>query len=485
MNNIVGVEMHKYLALFLVLGLLGGCTSIEEPQVAQSTVEKSQESEDSPTPQPSFETSNLRIDPSLCKFEDKTPGFATRDPWMSFNYFPNMQADPYLLPSLGEVNLALVFLNWIDMPGTDDDRNYYLEQVDAMTSWFELVSQSKYQLNWRIADSWNALPGSWKDYKRGALVEDSDEEDPIANQALLDKISEVTDADFDYRDIDYVVFAIPRSGSLTEQGTEVGDVVFYAGPHGFQSFIHPNPDPLMTEFRTDEGSMGNWVLAGTSFQDKKNRSPAWVLWAHEMGHMFGYVSHAPMPGAETWGDSTSQYEANPMSAGGLFANQWNPVRAVSGWTSWVAGWLDDDQIQCVEAQEVTEEVFAINNSRNVGGTTKAVILRTGETTGLVIESREWDPVIDPTTIKAKNGFYDGVFMYHIDSSRDISDQSLIPLLPNGQDEVYDTMLWPGPATSSVDSMFQEGESAEYGDFRIQVLSMQEGVDYVKVTRIQN
>ena len=114
-----------------------------------------------------------------------------------------------------------------------------------------------------------------------------------------------------------------------------------------------------------------------------------------------------------------------------------------------------------------------------------MILRTGETTGLVIESREWDPVIDPTTIKAKNGFYDGVFMYHIDSSRDISDQSLIPLLPHGQDEVYDTMLWPGPAISSVDSMFQEGESAEYGDFRIQVLSMQEGVDYVKVTRIQN
>jgi len=37
----------------------------------------------------------------------------------------------------------------------------------------------------------------------------------------------------------------------------------------------------------------------------------------------------------------------------------------------------------------------------------------------------------------------------------------------------------------VDSMFQEGEAAEYDGLKIEVLSMQDGVDYVRVTRIQD
>ena len=174
-----------------------------------------------------------------------------------------------------------------------------------------------------------------------------------------------------------------------------------------------------------------------------------------------------------------------MRPGGLFAQQWYPVRAVSGWTSWVAGWLDDEQIQCVESTEIQDEVFAVNNRREVGGSTKAVIIRTGETSGLVIESREWDSAIDTPTAKGKYGFYDGILMYHIDSSRRISDETLIPLLPRGANEVWDNDLWPGPATSGVDSMFQEGEFAEYDGLKIEVLSMQDGVDYIRVTRTGN
>lgn len=442
--------------------------------VATSSTEEQQ------SPPPTFELSELRVDSELCKFEDQSPGFSSRDPWMDFTYFPNMQADPYFLPSIGQVEIGLVFLDWEDKPGSDNDRDYYLKQAEIMADWYQLISQEKFSINWHVSDRWGRLPGSWRDMKRGSQQSDT-EEDPVANQEVLDLAATATDDYFDYTDIDYVIFAIPKSGTLTDRGAEIGDVVFYAGIHGFESHIHPNPDWHATSVNTNEGAIGNWALAGTTFQDTENRSPSWVFWAHEMGHMFGYVSHSPQPGVEDNGPG-GQYFVNPMTSGGIFAHQWTPVRAVSGWTSWVAGWLDDDQIQCVDAADIEDEVFAVNNRRQVGGATKAVIIRTGETTGLVIESREWDALIDAPTAKGESGFYDGIFMYFIDSSRRISDMSLIPLMPHGTGQVWDEDLWPGPATYSVDSMFQEGESAEFQDFTIEVLSMQNGVDYVRVRR---
>ena len=57
-------------------------------------------------------------------------------------------------------------------------------------------------------------------------------------------------------------------------------------------------------------------------------------------------------------------------------------------------------------------------------------------------------------------------------------------VPNGYGEVWNPGMWPGPAVSGVDSMFQEREAAEYDDLKFDVLSMQKGTDYVRVTRIQ-
>lgn len=482
--------MRKLIALLISTALLVGCTSTTEFGEVSSAIQDSQEMQaeetqsPEPEPLPTFELSTLGVDPNLCKFEDVSEWFQSRFEWDGFTYFPNMQKAPYFLPSTGTGKLALVFLDWADMPGDDSERNYYLEQAQIMSDWFELVSEGSYSIDWKIAESWGRLPGSWKDWKRGSFGGD-EERDPIANQQLLDAAVDATDADFDYSEVDYVVFAVPKSGWLTEPGDEIGDVVFYSAMHGAASSIHPNPDPSATSVDTDEGSIGNWALAGTTFQDTEGRSPAWIFWAHEMGHMFGYISHQSQPGIDGWAEGNFSYwHKNPMAAGGVFANQWTAVRAVSAWTSWVAGWLRDEQVQCVEENDVNDEVFAISSRRLLDGETKAVIIRSGPTKGLVIESREWDPNLDPVTEKAKRGFYDGIFMYFIDSSRVLADESLIPLMPNGVGEVYDPEMWPGPAVGGYDAMFQEGEAAEFEGLLIEVLSMQEGVDYVRVSRVE-
>ena len=476
----------KYISLATAsLFVLAGCTSstsAEDQSVVEATQSRIAEATENPEPElaPTFELSTLRIDSDLCKFEDQTPEFASRRPMMHFTYFPNMQTDPYFLPTTGELNLAMVLVDWADKDGGPTDEGYYREQAQIMTDWVSLVSQDKLTLNWRISDQWNEMEGSWVDYAAPDADNMSDEQRAPLEQWIVDKAVSSSDDNFDYTGIDYVIFAMPLSGSFTTQMMPIGEVVMTSGAHGFAFDVHPSSGRA-TVVRSEEASIGNWVISGTTFQDQKNRSPSWVHWAHEMGHMFGYISHAPLPDVDMWADQ-SAYFKNPMTPGGIFAHQWNPVRAVSGWTSWVAGWLNDEQIQCVDGNEVQDEIFAVNNSRLEGGQTKALIIKTGETTGLVVESREWNPDIDTPTSKGEAGFYDGIFMYYIDSSRPISDESLIPLAPHGTNEVWDEDMWPGTAVSSVDLMFQEGESADYRDFNIEVLSMQDGVDYVRVTR---
>lgn len=454
----------------------------QDSQEMEAEVEESQSLE--PEPLPTFELSTLSVDPELCKFEDQSEEFLTREernlPFWMFDYFPNMQEEPTFLPSLGKLEVALVYVDWADKRGTPTDRNYYLGEAQLMSDWFDVVSQGKLQINWRVSDEWSTLAGSWRDYyANNGYLGPSDEERAPFEQWLLDEAVIASDDSFDYSNIDYVVFAMPLSGSMGEGDEEFGEVVMNYGTEGMAFDVHPG-SLRATVVKSEERFIGNWVISGTAFQDQEGFTPAWTHWAHELGHMFGLRSHAPMPGEN--GDS--QVFANPMSATSLFAHSWHPVRAVSTWHAWILGWIDDSQVKCVDADVISDETFAINNFRLADGETKAVILRTGETTGLVIESREWDEYLDAPTKKAKNGFYDGVLMYYIDSSRVISDESLIPLMPHGFDQVWDDDMPPW-AISSSDFMFQEGESGYYGDLKIEVLSMQDGVDYVQVTRVTN
>lgn len=482
MKRLIAIAVSS---LFVLTGCATGPEFGEVSSANQDSQEMQEEEGQKQTPEleplPTFELSSLRLDSEFCKFEDQSEEFLTRQernlPFWMFDYFPNLQEDPIFLPSLGELDVALVFVDWQDKKGLESDHSYYMSQAQLMSDWFEVVSQGNLQVKWRVSQDWSTLSGSWRDYYANNDGGLSDEDRAPFEQWFLDEAVKASDESFDYSEIDYVVFAMPLSGSMGEGNEEFGEVVMNFGTEGMAFDVHAG-SLRQTVVYSKEKSIGNWVISGTAYQDQEGFTPAWTHWAHELGHMFGMISHAPIPGVE----EQSQYFANPMSATSLFAHSWHPVRAVSTWHSWILGWIDDDQVLCVDAGEIEDEIFAVNSFRLPNGATKAVIVRTGETTGLVIESREWDSLFDAPSRKAKSGFYDGVLIYYIDSSRVISDESLIPLMPHGFDQIWDEDLPPW-AISSSDFMFQEGESAQYGDFEIEVLSMQDGVDYVRISKL--
>ena len=471
--------------------ILTGCTSEPEFGEVSSAIQDSQEmqaeAEESataePEPLPTFELSSLRADSELCKFEDVTDDFAKRKPWQLINYFPNVVDKPYFLPTVGEINIGLVLLDWSDKQGTEADKEYYLGELEMMAKWFERVSQGKLKLNFRTSEEWSTLRGSWQEYKLEDNQEGGDEERVPWEQWLLDEAVLASDGVFDYSQIDVVLLAIPRSGEVYLGRTRQmysEDTIMTSGTQGMAYDLHEESE-RGTALKTSEGVIGNWIISGTQFQHNDNTSTAWIHWAHELGHMHGFISHMNQPVERAY----APIFHNSMYGVGLYADQWIVTRVEASWTAWVAGWLDDEQIWCVDAADIEDEIFSLNDFRDIDGSIKALIIRTSETSGLVIESRKWNEEFDYSTEYSEQGLYDAVVMYNIDSSRWIADQSMVPLVPQTTNERWDNGKWPPNSWSFTDIYFHEGEAAEFEGLSIEVLSLQDSANFVRVSQAKD
>jgi hypothetical protein len=62
----------------------------------------------------------------------------------------------------------------------------------------------------------------------------SDEQRAPLEQWIVDKAVGSSDDNFDYTGIDYVIFAMPLSGSFTTQMMPIGEVVMTSDAHGFR-----------------------------------------------------------------------------------------------------------------------------------------------------------------------------------------------------------------------------------------------------------
>lgn len=417
-------------------------------------------------PLPTFTTSSKALDPELCKFSEVSEQRQQAPDRLDFSYFPAANDSEYFLPHSGTWNIGLVFLDWSDMTGNEGDKNYYVDQATKVSTWYESVSNAKIKINWRISEKWDRLPGSSKDYYSSDNMDGSDESRQPKEQRLLDLAVEASDQGFDYSDLDVVIYAIPR-----------GNVVFTSGTQGFESNNFPG-SRRATLIKSKEITIGNWILSGSKFMDDKNRSPAFIHWAHEMGHMMGLTGHRTPSNPP----NSNNYYQNPMSGIGLFSDQWSVLRAVEGWNAWMLGWLDDADVKCVDAESLDDDIFEVVENRSNASGPKMLVIRTGKETGLIIESKLFHEEIDNNTRMAQAGKYDGVVMYQIDSTKPMSEGSAIALVPRSTDEMWDNGKWPSEAEVFTDIYFKEGDVATLSGFRVEVVSAQGNKNFVKISK---
>ena len=126
------------------------------------------------------------------------------------------------------------------------------------------------------------------------------------------------------------------------------------------------------------------------------------------------------------GHAVSLTEGYNAGSGGTFRymGQWDMMGNISGnapdyiaWNKWKLGWLNDDEVDCVASDGVTEHTLSANALTPDGTSKKLVAIRTGQNTTLVAELRAplgVDSIAGGNTARyCESG---GILLYTVDST---------------------------------------------------------------------
>jgi M6 family metalloprotease-like protein len=463
------------VATAAALSLLAGCTatSNEETEVAVGSSPTISESVQPEPIEPTFELSSLREDPEVCKIQEDSRIRKPGDPNLDFSgeeeirgrYAGNATAFPFaptVLPITGELNVVMPLVDWEDLPGTPKEYEFYRFNAEKMAEFWFMASEGKLKVNLTLTESWLRIPGSYQDL---ALTVDEEAQrygERPKKQVLYDAIVAVSDPLIDYSDTHVVLPAWPRGKTVSEQG-----------PHEFNWTWNA---AMYTDEKTiyDIAGAGDWHIDHTDYS-----FGPWLYYVHEMGHMLGIPHQADEDEQFRDGRFTREeqwWAQNPITGFDIMGNQDGAIKTLSSWLRWLPGWLDDDQVVCITADSIDDEYFAINHLNDLGGDAKAVIVKLSETMVVVIESRRWDENYDRKIIHSR----DGIVAYTVDATKASAQGNMAILSPREIVNWVEVTHWRH--SEELDGNMCEGDVISVANFNIEAVSLQEGTDYVRLTK---
>jgi M6 family metalloprotease-like protein len=367
---------------------------------------------------------------------------------------------PTVLPTEGVINAQMVLVDWADLPGDQEEYEFYKKNAELTEEFWFMASEGKLEVNIEITDGFLRIPGSYADFAMTKEEEGQRYETRPKKQALYDAVAEVSDPLIDYTDTQIVFPGWPR-----------GKRVSGWGPHEFNFDWN-------AVFKTNERDIydiagaGDWHLLHTEYS-----AGPWVYYVHEMGHMLGIPHQTETNDAIFAGLDREEYwwKVDPMNGFEIMAGQDGAIKTLSAWLRWLPGWLDDDQITCIEEADVENELYALNPINDIDGSKEALVIKLSDTKVIVVESRRWDERFDRPIIHSR----DGIIAYVVDSTLGSAQGNQALLSPRDITNWVEVQHWR--SSSEMDGNFCEGNSVDVAGINIKLESSQKGVDYVRVT----
>jgi len=229
---------------------------------------------------------------------------------------------------------------------------------------------------------------------------------------------------------------------------------------------------------SDEGWVRNYMGGGMFFEHPLR--PVWSYYFHEAAHMFDipdwYIHEAnAVLGTQHVPEVTFDWDGGPLNVWGVMSTQDGPSRTFVAWSRWLFGWLGDDQVDCYTIEQVQQhgsfdtELVALDIYEPG---TKAIIIRTGDYSGFLIESRR--PVFPDDYIAiwetvGRDPY--GLIVYEIDATKGDGDGTLSLVTPDGHD--FKDLLRSGGTDryhlKAIDALFNVGNTATVQGVKIELL----------------
>jgi M6 family metalloprotease-like protein len=320
--------------------------------------------------------------------------------------------------TVGDVRVAVVFVDFSDAVATRTPQNAFAILSPTAENYFRAVSYGRLNLILEPSFVWRRMSGATTQYGWSALSH-------INHRMYIQEAVDLA-ASVNFADVDAItVISNPDAGTLNNGPTFIG-----------------SPSSGITA----DGKL--FMNATTSGRDLTGWGGFWLN--HEMGHSMG------LPDLYAYSGAGHRF-AGGFSLMGLISGH---SREFFAWERWVLGWIDDSQVSC--AQAGTTEVV-LSPVERTGGT-KMLVIPTGTTSALVVESRRAEGYDTNGT------FLPGALVYLIDTAV-ASGQGVLRVLPinDGDGNKGTAPLQPGQSISS-------------GGVTITYLSQDAGGDRIRVVR---
>jgi len=411
-------------------------------------------------------SNQVTLDSSICKIEENSRARKIGDPVPNFlgeadirgRYKGNATAFPFAptaLPIMGEIDVALIYVDWADNPGNKIDYDYYQEQVKFFDDFYWMASENKLEMKVQTSDKWFRIDGSYEDFTL-TFEEEAQRGEAPKKQVFYDAAVAASDPEFDFTDIEIVFFAFPRGKS----------VFFHGGPHEFNFDWNGY-------LKTEERDIYDTTAPGDWFLNSGGDEPPWVNYVHEVGHMLGI----PHQANEDNQREDRLWLQNPINGYEIMANQGGATRTMSSWLRWLAGWLDDEQVACTTKATIEDEFYELTPINNVSGQKESLVIKLSDTKALVVESRRFDTYFDRPSPNNKNG----LLVYTVDATKGSAQGNQALLSPRDITKYLVEPMWR--TSSELDAMFFQGDSVVFEGIKIEAYSIGKNSDVVRVTKV--
>jgi M6 family metalloprotease-like protein len=271
---------------------------------------------------------------------------------------------------VGKIRAVMLFVDFPNARAEDNAAPYdttaaYHDFLAPAADWFRRSSSGRLDLRISAVPKWFRMPLADSEY---GIARDM----PLRTQTqYIRQAVELADADVDFSDYD-LVYVVPSRNAVN----------IPLSP----AYVNGTDDRIFAD--------GTWLDHGVTF-GRDMWSWGFKILVHEAGHTFGLPDLYFEPG-----------ETHAAVRGwDLMGNIGGRQPDFLAWHKLKLGWLRDGQIDCVTKAGTTRH--QLRPVERAGGG-KAVVVRTGETTAYVIESRR--PIGHDTEACSS-----GVLVYAIDS----------------------------------------------------------------------
>ena len=355
-----------------------------------------------------------------------------------------------LTPSIGEVTLAAVAVDFPDFPGVESELARLRESADDFDDWIDTQSGGRVSTSWQFHEEWITLSRPAADYNVQGFGVDPYQE---VSTEIVDRVLEV----MTLNNLDELFVYFPDSLTASEFGLPLDPFDGILAQIGI-------PKREVNEF----GSQRIRNMKGSGTISKRNGNVLWAIWAHEFLHAMGLQAHGPEP--STLIDSVA-----------------NGLTTVSAWNRWLLGWMAAEQMVCLDSSTNSADVdlIPLEADPSIPGP-RAAMLPLSETSAILVEAHR---STGSGSALGPPGTY-GLLVYLIDSSE------VAPCDPFTNDESAGTrFIYPagvldetrGPYGAAAQEMMPLqplmflGEHAEFADVTVEFVGSS-GFDTVRISR---